>query len=315
MGKKAVIVRALYGMKSSGAAWRDMISSYLKREMNFDMCLADNDIWYKESTKRNGEKYYSYICIYVDDILICSENPKEHMDKLGEVFHLKPESVKEPDVYLGADVRKKETDGGRMIWITGANKYLKEALRVSNDLLKKGGLRVSGSAKCPYSNTGYRPELDISSLCNPEQMQMYQQLIGILRWLVELGRIDVQLEVTQLSSFLASPRIGHLHQVFHIFKYLEEKCNSWIPLDPEKLDIKFNGPADELPQLRREMMKKIYQDAKEDIPTNSPEPRGRSVQVNCYVDANHAGDRVTRRSHTGILIFLNMALVSWFSKK
>ena len=315
VGKKAVIVRALYGMKSSGAAWRDMISSYLKREMNFEMCLADNDIWYKESTKENGEKYYSYICIYVDDILICSGKPKRYMDKLGEIFHLKPESVKVPDVYLGADVRKKETVDGRNIWIIGANKYLKEALRIANDLLKKCGLRVSGSAKCPYSNSTFRPELDITPLCNSEQIQIYQQLIGILRWLVELGRVDVQLEVTQLSSFLTSPRIGHLHQAFHIFKYLEGKPNSWIPLDPEKLDIKFGGPAEEMPELRREMMKRIYQDAKEDVPSNSPEPRGKSVQVNCYVDANHAGDRVTRRSHTGILIFLNMALVSWFSKK
>ena len=115
VGKKALIVRALYGMKSSGAAWCDMISSYLHREMGFTMCMADNDIWFKASTKSNGEKYYTYICIYVDDILICSENPKIHMDKLGQVFFLKPESVKEPDLYLGADVRKKETDDGRII--------------------------------------------------------------------------------------------------------------------------------------------------------------------------------------------------------
>ena len=81
------------------------------------------------------------------------------------------------------------------------------------------------------------------------------------------------------------------------------------------MDIRFNGPADESPELRRDMMKKIYQDAAEDIPKNSPEPRGKSVQVNCYVDANHAGNKITRRSHTGILIFLNMALTSWFSKR
>ena len=125
----------------------------------------------------------------------------------------------------------------------------------------------------------------------------------MLRWLVELGRVDVQLEVTQLSSFLARTRIGHLHQTFHIFKYLEGTNISWIPLGPEKLTIKFNGPSSEIPESRREMMKKNYQDAAEEIPANAPEPRGKSVQVNCYVDADDAGNKVTRRSQTGILIF------------
>ena len=66
VGKTAQITRALYGMKSSGAAWRDMIASFLKYEMKFDMCHADNDVWYKVDTKSDGIKYYSYICIYVD---------------------------------------------------------------------------------------------------------------------------------------------------------------------------------------------------------------------------------------------------------
>ena len=63
------------------------------------------------------------------------------------------------------------------------------------------------------------------------------------------------------------------------------------------------------------MMKNIYQDSIEDIPPNAPDPRGKNVQVNSYVDADHAGDKVTRRSQTGILIYLNMSLKNWFSKK
>jgi hypothetical protein len=33
------------------------------------------------------------------------------------------------------------------------------------------------------------------------------------------------------------------------------------------------------------------------------------------VDADHAGNQVTRRSHTGILIFCNRAPIIWFSKR
>jgi hypothetical protein len=46
-----------------------------------------------------------------------------------------------------------------------------------------------------------------------------------------------------------------------------------------------------------------------------PETRGKEVEIHCFVDADHAGDQVTRRSHTGILIFCNCAPIIWYSKK
>jgi hypothetical protein len=46
----------------------------------------------------------------------------------------------------------------------------------------------------------------------------------------------------------------------------------------------------------------FYPEAAEPMPPNMPAPRGRSVVTSCFVDAVHAGCRVTRRSHTGVLI-------------
>ena len=46
-----------------------------------------------------------------------------------------------------------------------------------------------------------------------------------------------------------------------------------------------------------------------------PKPCGHSVQINCFVDADHAGDVVSRRSHTGIIIFVNRAPIIWYSKR
>ena len=62
-------------------------------------------------------------------------------------------------------------------------------------------------------------------------------------------------------------------------------------------------------------MKNIYREACEGIPDNAPPPRGASVQISVYVDSDHAGNKVTRRSQTGILILLNMAPINWFSKR
>jgi hypothetical protein len=37
--------------------------------------------------------------------------------------------------------------------------------------------------------------------------------------------------------------------------------------------------------------------------------------THCFADVNHAGDKETRRSQTGILLFCNKAPTMWFSKR
>ena len=51
------------------------------------------------------------------------------------------------------------------------------------------------------------------------------------------------------------------------------------------------------------------------IPPNAPDPIGKSVDLRMWVDSDHAGEKVTRRSRTGYFIFLNTALINWLSKK
>ena len=61
----------------------------------------------------------------------------------------------------------------------------------------------------------YKPEEDNSSELSPEDASYYQSLIGILRWIVELGRVDICCEVSMMATQLALPREGHLEAVLH----------------------------------------------------------------------------------------------------
>ena len=62
-------------------------------------------------------------------------------------------------------------------------------------------------------------------------------------------------------------------------------------------------------------MQEMYPDAKlVDLP-DTPQLLGKPVQLTTFVDADHAGNKVTQRSHTGILILANMAPILWFLKK
>ena len=54
------------------------------------------------------------------------------------------------------------------------------------------------------------------------------------------------------------------------------------------------------------------------IPETDPnyrKPRGKGFVIRAYVDSDHAGDSVTRRSRTGFVALVNSAPIYWFSKK
>ena len=46
-----------------------------------------------------------------------------------------------------------------------------------------------------------------------------------------------------------------------------------------------------------------------------PEAKGCAMTMHCFVDSDHAGDKATRRSQTGILIFCNRAPIVAYSKQ
>jgi len=306
-GRPAIIVRALYGLKSSGARWRDHMAATL-RGLNFKNCLADPDVWMKPRVKPNGDKYWEYVLVYVDDVLVISHDPKNTMDELGKAYTLKAGSVKEPDAYLGAEIKKWKLDGDlREKWSMSSDLYVKRAIdNVERDLLAIGK-GLTKKATTPVT-AGYRPEMDTSPELDERRINYYQGQIGVLRWMCELGRVDILVSVSMLSRYLASPREGHLDQVLHIFAYLKRYNKSSLVFDDTEMNV------DET-KFHKTDWSEQYPGAEEPIPPNAPEMRGRAVRTHCYVDADHAGCRVTRRSHTGILIYVNRSPIMWHSKR
>ena len=130
----------------------------------------------------------------------------------------------------------------------------------------------------------------------------------MLQWAVELGRVDVLSEVALMSSHLASPGTGHLEQVHHIFGHLKQSPRRRLFFDPDH-------PRTSKSKFQECDWEDFYRDAKEEIPSDAPEPRGNHVEVHCFLDASHASDKSNRRSQTGILIFINKAPIIFFSKR
>ena len=53
----------------------------------------------------------------------------------------------------------------------------------------------------------------------------------------------------------------------------------------------------------------------EAIPPNAPMPRGKEVDLCMFIGSNHVGNKQTRRSRTGFMIYMNMSLINWYSKR
>ena len=187
----------------------------------------------RPAKKSDGSEYYEYILLYTDDVLVVSENAESVLRQgIGRYFDLKKGSIGPPKLYLGGHVRQVELDNGSKAWAFGSSQYVRAAVKnVESYLEKQDKWKMPKKAETPMT-TSYRPEIDVSPELPPIEAAYYMSLIGILRWIVELGRVDICLEVSMMSSHMALPREGHLAQLFHIFSYLRKYHNSELVFDP-----------------------------------------------------------------------------------
>ena len=95
-----------------------------------------------------------------------------------------------------------------------------------------------------------------------------------------------------------------------MFAFLKAKHNGVMVFDPtepliDESQFKSNEDWSATP----------YGSCEESLPPNMPKPKGLGFTMRAFVDSDHAGDSITRRSRTGFLIFLNSAPIYWYSRK
>jgi hypothetical protein len=86
-------------------------------------------------------------------------------------------------------------------------------------------------------------------------------------------------------------------QVWHIYAFLKQRHNGCLIFDPTYLRIDVGSFND-----GEGSCKEIYGDVKEVKPQNAPKPRGCGVVIRVFVNSDHAGEALTRRSRTGYVI-------------
>lgn len=298
-GMTVVIKKALYGLASSGARFHDHLADTF-RNMGFKMTRYDRDVWIRPSA---DGKSYEYICTHVDDFCIFSRTPQLVMEQITAVYTVKSQGP--PEYYLGNDFKRDKKNR----WRIGSMKYVKESLRRVESMF---GILMKHDV--PMVN-GDHPEMDDSQILSGDMHQKYQMLVGILNWIVALGRLDICFATSSLSRFVACPRQGHLDRALYVFGYLKKRPNRRYIVDSQDPRIIENGAEGLVDQDLSAALRTHYPDSEELLDPATPVSLFDELTITAFVDSDHAHDKLTRRSITGLIIFVGRTPVFYQSKR
>ena len=178
-------------------------------------------------------------------------------------------------------------------------KYLNHMKKTFGEKPKKSRTPIVG---------GDHPQSDTSEFCNQDQIKQYKTIVGQLIWLSVLGRFDIAVHVMTMSRFRQQPRIGRLERLKKIVGYLAN-------LPYGALRFRVHEPDySNLPHKEYEWQRTVYGGAKEEIPHDISEPKGKQVTTTTYVDANLHHDLVTGKAVTACLHMVNATPSHWHTK-
>jgi hypothetical protein len=147
-GEILIIQKALYGLKSSGAAWRAMFS------------MTFHELGYM-LVKPNGAQYYEMLLVYVDDILHSTHHKafdqNETMKETRRIYQL-----------IGC---ASDEDGNNMLFLSVADNIDGALKTVTADLPKD--TKLKGKADQPFI-ISYHAELDATPHLDTKLVQQYQ---------------------------------------------------------------------------------------------------------------------------------------------
>jgi hypothetical protein len=155
--------------------------------MGYTSCKVDPDLWLKAVTRpENNMHYYAYILCYVEDILCIHHDHMSVMNEINGYLPLKPSSVCDPDIYLGAKLKQTQLPNDVMAWGLSPSKYIVQAVENCQVHLTEklnGKYSIPARADNPFP-VDYDPSSDLPDILDPECSSFYQHLIRVLRWMV-----------------------------------------------------------------------------------------------------------------------------------
>lgn len=205
-GEQVCLLRkSLYGLKQASRQWNKKLDSALKG-MGLLQSKLDPCIYHKV----NGENNMLFVAIYVDDLLIFTNNQESKdytKEELNKKFRMK--DLGDLCYCIGIHV---ERDREKGIIYLDQKKYIQE-------VLNKFGMNDCKSVRTPM-------DMNANIHKNSEENKIlhdipYQEIIGCLLYISQVTRPDISFVINMLSKYNNKPEIEHWIALKRVMRYLK----------------------------------------------------------------------------------------------
>ncbi|KAL6314756.1 hypothetical protein AAG906_027104 [Vitis piasezkii] len=198
--KVCKLVKSLYGLKQAPEKWHEKFDHAILsdgfRHNNVDKCLYS----------KTCDDYMVIVCLYVDDMLILSDDMKGIIETkrfLSSTFKMK--DLGEVDTILG--IKVKRNSGG---YALNQTHYIEKVVSKFSHLKIK-------DANTPFDSSIKLEKNDGRSVAQLE----YASAIGSLMYVAQCTRADISFAVSKLSRFTSNPSVEHWKAIGRVLGYLK----------------------------------------------------------------------------------------------
>jgi hypothetical protein len=224
--------KSLYGLRQSAANWNREFLGWLKSQ-GFARCSED-DCLYAREEKVNGKDMLIMALVYVDDILLIS-NDRPALDLFKQQMRQKYEIDDKGNAayYLGVEI---ERDRDSKTISIHQHKYIYDMLQglKGGDALREHDTPMAPNKRL-MKNEGLRVD-----------QQFYQSCIGTLLYLSGWTRPDCSYAVSELSKHVTNPGVEHHQALMHLMGYIKRTADKKITYSRHPLRDDYDFGLNEL---------------------------------------------------------------------
>lgn len=200
------VKKSLYGLKCAPKCWNLAFHNFISK-LGFEQTKSDWCLY----IRKEGDGKTSYLCLYVDDIIIASHSD-EKINVIGNCLAKQFRMTDEgrPSKFVGISIIYK-----------GNEVMLNQADFINRLLLKFNMYNCNPVSTPAESNFLKALEEDTRGVVN----KPYREIIGGLLYLANLTRFDIAYCVNYLSRRVNNPTVACWNAAKRILRYLKGTCN------------------------------------------------------------------------------------------
>ena len=174
-------------------------------EMNFVSSTADPDVWLQPAIKPDSSELHESVLCCVDDVLAIGTDPRLAPEgSKGGTVKFKNDKIEIPEICLKAKLQKKSIDG-ISCWAIVSKECVKATVNtIETSILKDEKWSIPEGARTP-TNVTFVLELDDGDELGPKEITLHQEMISMLQWATESGRVNILREISIPSQCQLCP--------------------------------------------------------------------------------------------------------------